>query len=192
EAAAGGRPCGTAGAYKKLVGVVEFKLDPANAANAAIVDLAGAPRDASGRVTASANFMVLRPKAMPRDRSVALLEVSNRGGKAMLPYFARAAWSTNLTTEAELGAALPWRLGLTPIWVGWQFAVPPRGGVLRLDAPVATDRGRPIEGLVRCDWTVDEIALTLPLGHRGHRPHPIADPQHPDNVLTARDGQRGA
>ena len=145
----GGRSFGTAGAYEKLVGVVEFALDPANTANAAIVDLAGAPRDASGRVTASANFVVLRPKSMPRDRAVALLEVSNRGGKAMLPYFARAAWSTNLTTEAELGDALPLRLGLTLIWVGWQFDVPPRGGALRLDAPVATDGGRPIEGLVR-------------------------------------------
>jgi hypothetical protein len=185
----GGRPFGTVGAYERLAGVVEFSLDPAKTANAAIVDLAGAPRDSGGRVTASANFVVLRPKAMPRDRSVALLEVSNRGGKAMLPYFAHAAWSTNLMTEAELGDALPLRLGLTLIWVGWQFDVPPRGGALRLDAPVATDGGRPIEGLVRCDWTVDEIALTLPLGHRGHRPYPVADPQHPDNVLTERAGR---
>src|SRR4029450_4932339 len=145
----GGRPFGTAGAYERLVGVVEFALDPANPANAAIVDLAGAPRDASGRVTASANFMVLRPKAMPRDRSVALLEVSNRGGKAMLPYFARAAWSTNLTTEAELGDALPLRLGLTLIWVGWQFDVPLRGGALRLGAPVAAGGRRPIRGVGR-------------------------------------------
>ena len=41
----GGRPFGTVGGYEKLVGVVEFALDPANAANAAIVDLARAPRD---------------------------------------------------------------------------------------------------------------------------------------------------
>src|SRR5207237_746187 len=87
----GGRPVGAAGGYEKLAGVVVFALDPANAANAAIVDLARAPRDASGRVIASANFMVLRPKTMPRERAVALLEVSNRGGKAALPYFARAA-----------------------------------------------------------------------------------------------------
>jgi len=62
----GGRPFGTAGAYEKLVGVVEFALDPANSANAAIVDLTGAPRDANGRVTASANFVVLRPKSALR------------------------------------------------------------------------------------------------------------------------------
>ncbi len=188
----GGRPFGTAGGYEKLVGVVEFALDPANGVNARIVDLAHAPRDASGRVTASANFMVLRPKAMPRERAVALLEVSNRGGKAVLPYFARAAWSADPAAEAEFGDALPLRLGLTLIWVGWQFDVPPRDGVLRLDVPVATDGGRRIEGLVRCDWTVEERVVTLPLGHRDHRPYPIADVEHPDNVLTERDGRLAA
>ncbi len=188
----GGRPFGTAGGYEKLVGVVEFALDPANGVNARIVDLPHAPRDASGRVTASANFMVLRPKAMPRERAVALLEVSNRGGKAVLPYFARAAWSADPAADAEFGDALPLRLGLTLIWVGWQFDVPPRDGVLRLDVPVATDGGRRIEGLVRCDWTVEERVVTLPLGHRDHRPYPIADVEHPDNVLTERDGRLAA
>ena len=185
----GGRPFGAAGSYEKLAGVVELALDPANAANAAIVDLARAPKDASGRVTASANFMVLRPKSMPRERAVALLEVSNRGGKAALPYFARAVWSADPTRESELGDALPLRLGLTLIWVGWQFDVPRRDGVLRLDAPVATDGGRPIEGLVRSDWTLDERAVSLQLGHRGHRPYPVADREHRDNVLTERDGR---
>ena len=188
----GGRPFGTVGGYEKLVGVVEFALDPVNAANAAIVDLARAPRDASGRVVASANFMVLRPKTMPRERAVALLEVSNRGGKAALPYFARAAWSVDPAVDADFGDALPLRLGLTLIWVGWQFDVPTPPGVLRLDAPVATDGGRPIDGLVRCDWTVDERTSSLPLGHRGHRPYPVVDADHPDNVLTERDGRLAA
>jgi len=185
----GGRTFGTAGEYEKLAGMVEFALDPNNAANASIVDLARAPRDANGRVIASANFMILRPKTMPRDRAVALLEVSNRGGKAALPYFARAAWSADPTAEAAFGDALPLRLGLTLIWVGWQFDVPLRDGAMRLDAPVASDGGRPIEGLVRSDWTVDERVATLPLGHRNHRPYSIADPAHPDNVLTERDGR---
>jgi hypothetical protein len=188
----GGRPFGAAGGYEKLAGVVEFALDPASVANAPIVDLARAPRDASGRVTARADFMVLRPKAMPRERAVALLEVGNRGGKALLPYFARAAWSADPAVEADFGDALPLRLGLTLIWVGWQFDVPLRDGVLRLHAPVATDGGRPVEGLVRCDWTVDERVTSLPLGHRDHRPYAVAAPEHPDHVLTERDGRLAA
>ena len=137
-----GRPFGAVGGYEKLVGTVEFALDPTSPANARIVDLQRAPRDPGGRVRATANFMVLRPKAMPRERAVALLEVSNRGGKAVLPYFARAEWSGDPAAEAEFGDALPLRLGLTLIWVGWQVDVPPRDRVLRLDAPVATDGGR--------------------------------------------------
>jgi hypothetical protein len=185
----GGRPFGTAGAYEKLAGVVEFALDPADPANARIVDLTRALRDASGRVTASANFVVLRPKAPPRERAVALLEVPNRGGKAALPYFASAAWSADPATDADFGDGLLLRLGLTLIWVGWQFDVAAHEGALRLDAPVATDGGRPIEGLVRSDWTVGERVMMLPLGHRDHRPYPVADVEHSDNVLTERDGR---
>src|SRR5438309_9869597 len=77
----GARPFGNAGPYEKLTGIVEFALDPAHAANTAIVDLRRAPRDASGRVTASANFMVLRPKTIRREQAVPLPEVSNLGGK---------------------------------------------------------------------------------------------------------------
>ena len=185
----GGRSFGPVGGYEKLTGVVEFALDPDHPANAAIVHLRRAPRDAAGRVVATANFMVLRPKTVPRERGIALLEVSNRGGKAALPYFARAAWSRDPTADAEFGDALPLRLGLTLIWVGWQFDVPPGSGLLRLDAPVATEGGRPIEGLVRSDWTVDERTTTLALGHRDHRPYPLADADHPDTVLTERDGR---
>src|SRR2546427_636120 len=130
-----------------------------------------------------------RSIALPRDRAVAVLEVSTRGSKAALPYFARAGFASAPTAAADFGDALPLRLGLTLIWVGWQFDVPLRDAALRLDAPLATDGLRPIEGLVRCDWTVDERVATLPLGHRNHRPYPIVDPDHRDNVLTDRDGR---
>src|SRR2546429_5207238 len=53
---------------------------------------------------------------------------------------------------------------------------PPRSTLSLHDAlPISTDGGRPIEGLVRSDWTVDEPVATLPLGHRGHRPYPLAN-----------------
>src|SRR5207247_4192644 len=98
----GGRPFGAAGAYEKLTGVVDFAFDPANRANGRIVDLERAPRNAAGFVEARATFMVLRPKRVARP-GVALVEVSNRGGKAALPYFNGADWSHDPTSEAELG-----------------------------------------------------------------------------------------
>src|SRR5262249_18542286 len=106
-----------------------------------------------------------------------------------LPYFTSAAWSSDPASDIDFGDGLLMRLGLTLIWVGWQFDVVIRDGVLRLDAPIATDDGRPIEGLVRSDWTVDEHASFLPLGHRGPRPYPLAGADDPANVLTERDGR---
>src|SRR5262245_14438491 len=85
-----GRPFGDSGPYEKLTGVIHFAFDPRNPANARIVDLDKAPLRADDRVGASADFMVLRPKDALKGRGIALLEVSNRGGKASLAYFNHA------------------------------------------------------------------------------------------------------
>ena len=82
-----GKEFGSVGAYEKLEGVVTFALDPSHAANVKIVDLDKAPHNMEGLVYAQANFMVLQPKDATKAAGVGVLEVSNRGGKAMLPYF---------------------------------------------------------------------------------------------------------
>ncbi len=164
-----------------------LEVDPAHPANAGIVDLARAPRNAAGRVEARADLMVLRPKRLRG--GVALLEVPNRGGKAALAYFNRASWSSDPSAAEDFGDGLLMRLGLTVIWVGWQFDVPRHSGLLRLNVPIASEGGAPIEGLVRSDWTIERLVRTLPLGHRDHIPYPVADPAHPDNALTVRDGR---
>jgi Alpha/beta hydrolase domain len=180
------------GEYEKLKGTVDLELDPAHPANAIIVDLERAPRNARGRVEAAADFMVLRPRRPPPRGSVALLEVSNRGGKALLPYFNRATWSQDPSTADQFGDRLLMRLNLTVIWVGWQFDVPRQPGLLRLRAPIALGVDGPIEGLVRSDWTVERATSTLPLAHRDHVAYPVADPAHADNVLTVRSAPLGA
>jgi Alpha/beta hydrolase domain len=185
----GGAPFGAAGPYEKIVGTIHLVFDPAHPANRRVVDLALAPRNAGGRVEASTSFVALRPKHPRGDGEVLLLEVVNRGGKAALAYFNRAAWSRDPRGPAEFGDGLLMRLGLTVLWVGWQFDVPPHPGLLRLDAPRATAGDRPIEGLVRSDWTVDRPTRTLPLAHRGHVAYPVADPASPDSVLTVRTGR---
>jgi Alpha/beta hydrolase domain len=180
------------GDYEKLRGTVELELDPTHPANARIVDLERAPRNARGRVEASADVMVLRPRRPGPRGSPALLEVSNRGGKAALPYLNRATWSRDPARDTDFGDRLLMRLGLTIIWIGWQFDVPTQPDLLRLRAPVARDDGRTIEGLVRSDWIVDRPATTLPLAHRDHVAYPVVDPQHPDNVLTVRSARLGS
>ena len=170
---------------------MELELDPAHPANAVIVDLDRAPRNARSRVEASADFMVLRPRRPPARGATALLEVSNRGGKALLPYFNRAPRRLDPTEPADFGDRLLMRLNLTLIWVGWQFDVPPHPELLRLRAPIAWGAGASIDGLVRSDWTIERPTTTLSLAHRDHVAYPVADPQHADNVLTVRSARLG-
>lgn len=185
----GGRTFASVGAYEKITGRVYFAFDPCNPANAPIVDLALAPRNADGLVEAWANFMVLQPKNPAARRGVALLEVSNRGGKASLSYFNRARGSRDPSSEAEFGDGLLMRMGLTLIWVGWQWDVPQRDGQLRLHVPIARGQDGPIEGLVRSDWVIERPTHVLDVAHRGHVAYPVSDPDHDDNVLTVRDGR---
>ncbi len=184
-----GRSFGTAGPYKKIAGKIYFALDPRKPKNARITDLDNTPRNTDGLVEAWANFVVLRPKNPVVRGGTALLEVSNRGGKAALPYFNGGTWTLNPMLERDFGDGFLMRLGLTIIWVGWQHDVPLRKGLLRSHVPVARDGKRPIQGLVRTDWTVDRPAKTLPLGHRNHIPYPVSDPNDPVNVLTVRTGR---
>jgi len=59
---ADGYAFGAAGAYVRIKGVARGTLDPAAPANAGIVDLDKAPRNASGLVDYATDFDILRPK----------------------------------------------------------------------------------------------------------------------------------
>jgi len=186
-----GRPFGAAGPYELLEGWIEYGFDPANPANRRIVDLMLAPRGEDGLVHARGNFVVLQPARPETRRGIALVEVSNRGGKFSLRYFNHAGVRQLEPDNPEsLGDGLLMEEGLTVIWVGWQFDVPRRAGALYLEVPTARHPdGSPIFGLVRADWTVLRPADVLLISHRGHVPYPVADPADPVNQLTVRDGR---
>lgn len=190
EEVLGGREWGDAGVYEKLVGRIEFAFDPSNPANARIVDLQFAPTFGEGLVVAWADFMVLQPVEPSRRRGVAWVEVSNRGGKASLGYFNQAeSMALDPTDPSDFGDGLLLNEGLTLIWVGWQWDVPDVQGLLRFHGTIARLPGGSLEGLVRADWTVDEDAETLQLGHRNHRAYSPIDPDGPQNILTVRAGR---
>ena len=188
---ADGADFGDVGTYEKIEGIVQFAFDPENPRNAGIVDLDLAPRNAEGLVEARGDFSVLRPVDPKRGAGTALLEVSNRGGMASLAYFngARRGISGG-SAGSEYGDGFLMRRGMTVIWVGWQFDVPRGRRELELEVPVARNPdGSAIEGLVRCDWTVDRKTGRLQLGHRGHVSYAVADADDSAHVLTVRDGR---
>ena len=77
--------------------VREFAADPAHPVNAAVVDLALAPRNAEGNVVFSADFYLLKPVDPTRGNGRLFYEVGNRGGKGMLVTFQAASGSTDPT-----------------------------------------------------------------------------------------------
>jgi hypothetical protein len=182
-----GRSFGAAGPYEKLVGRVEFGLDPDRAANQMVVDLQLGPRSASGEVEASADFYMLKPVDPRRGNGRLFYEVGNRGGKSMLATFQKAAGSLDPTTEAEFGDGALMRDGFTLLWMGWQWDVPNRLGVMRMDMPIATENGRPITGLVRGNFILNERAATASVADRNHLAYPPIDPASPESVMTVRD-----
>ena len=188
----GGKAFGSAGSYEKLVGKVYYSVDPAHPRNTPIVDIDKAPRDASGRVTFSADLYVLAPKDAARGNGVALFDVVNRGRKNVIQYFNRASQSVDPTAEADFGDGFLMRQGYTLVWVGWQFDIPQRGGLMALQAPPTLEQGKPVTGRVSTSFTPNTNNPIYPLDDMGRYAdtthYPPVDPTSPTNALTVRDG----
>jgi len=187
EAVLNGRPFGAAGPYEKLVGKVDFGLDPTLPRNAGIVDLNLAPRNARGEVEASADFYMLKPVDSRRGNGRLFYEVGNRGGKGMLSTFQKAAGSADPATDVEFGDGALMRQGFTLLWMGWQWDVPERAGTMRMEMPIATENGRRITGIVRGNFILNAPAQTAPVADRNHKAYPVLDPGSAENVMTVRD-----
>ena len=181
-----GRAFGATGAYEVIVGKIHFVVDPANPRNKVVIDLDKAPRNAAGLVELTADLSILKPKDAVQGNGVALIDIVNRGRKTVLTGFNRAAASADLSTEAEFGDGLLMRQGFTLVWVGWEFDVPRRDGVVRIDVPVATGTSSVVRAYFtpdarRPDFTVGDLSSYTP-----------KDPAAAANTLTVRDGMQGA
>jgi hypothetical protein len=182
-----GKSFGTAGAYERIEGIAHFSVDPNVKANQAIADIKLAPVDSSGKVRFSANFYILQPVNAAQSNGTALVEVSNRGGKGLLGTFDFAHGSNDPRSAEEFGDGFLLQRGFTLVWIGWEFDVPHTPKLLRLDAPVVSDHGKPITGLVRSEWIGNDKVITIPLGDRAQVGYPVADPHDEANALYVRD-----
>lgn len=180
-----GKAFGLAGPYEKLMGKVEFALDPSAPINANVIDLALAPRNAKGEVEFSADFYMLKPVDPSRGNGRLLDEVGNRGGKGMLHSFQKAKYSPDPTTPEEFGDGALMAQGYTMVWLGWQWDVP--DGQMRMDMPIATDHGQAITGMIRGNFIPNTNAPTQPLADRNHKAYPIVNPNSADDYMTVRD-----
>jgi hypothetical protein len=144
---ANGRAFENIGPYERLLGRVYFTIDPGAKSSERIVDLKLAPRNEAGLVEYSADIEILTPVDRSKASGTLLYDVNNRGHRLALRVF---------NEEAD---EFLMRQGIVVVWSGWLAEVLPNlvddyvesGNLLRLDAPIATDRGQPITGPIRLE-----------------------------------------
>lgn len=186
-----GKEFGQYGAYEYIKGTVWFEIDPFNEYNSAIVDIEYAPLTEHSMIVFSADFEVIQPVDLSKSSGIALVEVSNRGGKFSLNYFNRATKrGIDPDNPQCFGDGLLMRNGLTIIWLGWQWDVPQSDKLLNINLPFAKMlNGKAISGLVRSDWMVKKTMKTLKLGHRNQVGYPVSNALAKENILTVRKGR---
>jgi Alpha/beta hydrolase domain len=186
-----GKPFGDAGSYERITGRVYFSVPVANVHNRRIVDLANAINLKDGEVEFSADFIAVRPKDPQKGNGSMLLEVPNRGRGRIISLVDGGNW--DLANDA--GDAWLLRTGFTIVSLGWQWdAEGP--DALKLYAPIATENGKTISGLLRGDLMPAKPMDEIPLGHLitgsiGGSEYSVAAPDDVRNVLTVR-GSREA
>src|SRR5262245_18742558 len=166
EAFAGGMAFGDVGAYEKLVGVARFVVDPADPHNKQIVDLNLAPRNGQGKVEFEADVCLLVPKDLSKGNRALFYDVNNRGNKLALGMFNSARGGNDPTTPEDAGNGFLFRRGYVVCWCGWIGELLPGNNRLLLRAPVVTQDGQPVRGVVRYEMVADAPAETLPLSRR--------------------------
>lgn len=170
-----GESFGATGPYEAITARAYFEVDPLATANRGIALIDRAPRNARGHVEFSADLYIERPRDPAKGNGTALLEISNRGGKGLAAMF-------------DSGDRFLYERGFTLVWVGWEFDVPPPNPQrLKLYAPIATNKGAPLEAMVRSEWTGDTRVDTIPLGDRNQIGYPVVNSTDAANTMTVRD-----
>lgn len=170
--------------YERIAGKIHFAVDPQLPANQIIADIGLAPRNAQGLVEFTADLFLLKPADPAKSNGTLLLEISNRGGKGMLGMFDLGGRPDPRTTQ-DLGDPLLFEQGYTLAWVGWEWDVPERAGLLRLNAPKIPG----ITGLVRSEIIQSQRTNRASLGDRAQTPYAVDDQK--SATLTVRDRPDG-
>ena len=164
--------------YERIKGRITYTVDPGDPRNRAVVDLYDkAPRDAAGRVVFQGDVVIVRPRS--GGNGVALLDVSNRGRSTV--FGLNKARGNDIVGDGFL-----FKRGFTLVaLVGWEFDATHSPTSTTLDAPIASDNGKPITGLVRATFTPDKPDTRMSVNDLAL--YPAIEPLGPDSQLTVRD-----
>ena len=150
-----GRSFGSVGPYVKITARATIAVDPADPRNAIIADIDRAPRNAQGRVEATADVVLLRPADALRGNGTLLVDVPNRGTKLAPQLFDDIAQpgANEAIKAADAGVGFLHAQGYTMAWIGWQADIPSQPNQLALAAPVL----RGVTGPARDELLFDHL-----------------------------------
>lgn len=173
-----GRSFGNVGPYVKVTARATIAVDPNDPRNAVIADIDQAPRNAQGKVEATADVVLLRPADPSCGNGTLLVDVPNRGTKLAPQGFDDVAQpaASEASKAADAGIGFTHGQGYTMAWIGWQADIPSLPDQLALKAPVLTG----VTGAARDEFLFDHMRspATATLSW------PIADPA--SLVVTVR------
>jgi hypothetical protein len=175
-----GRSFGNVGPYVKVTARATIAVDPADPRNAVIADIDKAPRNAQGRVEATADVVLLRPADPLRGNGTLLVDVPNRGRKLAPQLFDDAGQpGANASSKAaDAGIGFLHGQGYTMAWIGWQADLPSQPNQHALLAPVLQG----VTGAARDEFLFDHMRSPAPQTLSW----PIADPASLKVTVRAR------
>ena len=166
ESFAEGAAFGDTGPYERLLGKVEFAIDPEEPGLPFIVDLDLAPRNAEGLVEFQADFEILKPVEAGAVTAACSTRSQSRRQRG-------APHVQQRRTRRRQGAARRSRQrllhaeGYTVVWCGWQGDLISAGGNVVAYLPEARENGQTGARPLRQEFVVDtEGVLSLPVSGR--------------------------
>jgi hypothetical protein len=191
---ADGHEFGAAGAYVRIKGVARGMLDPAAPANAGIVDLDKAPRDANGLVEYATDYDILRPKDPLLGNSILVYDVPNRGAKRIFnlldDVLPSSPGSNDPKTVEDAGLGFLLGRGYSIAWSGWDPGAPRANNNLGADFPEIRENGRPVTQRIRDEFHIGTRAAGDGLSRR--LAYPAASTEQPAARLCVRSRESDA
>lgn len=175
-----GRSFGSVGPYVKVTARATIAVDPGDSRNAVIADIDKAPRNAQGRVEATADVVLLRPADLSRGNGTLLVDIPNRGTKLAPQLFddVPQPGATDAAKAVDAGSGFLHSQGYTMAWIGWQADIPSQPNQHALAAPVLAG----VTGSARDEFLFDHMRTPTP----ATLSWPIGDPSSLAVTVRAR------
>ena len=176
-----GKAFGAVGTYEKLTGKAFGEIDPQDATDHQITDIALAPRNARGMVEYSTDIFILKPVDLAKGNHRLLHHVNNRGNLGFQALNDGGGGNTP-SKAADAGNGFLMRQGYSVISVGWDVTVTSGDGRLTISVPVAKNA----DGSALVGPAMEEFVIDNDSTREGPLTYPAASLDKSKATLTVR------